>query len=307
MFPSASPVTKIADKDHPMRPLLLNRRTTLAVLVPLCLAAQSASAFDWFPRNPGALDQLYLVQRNNCDDFGVQIPVDNVVLTLLDAENGVVELSADSGGQICPLPPPWDSYVAVPIPAEIGGVQVRELVMKLTDLEGTVFEYSLPLPRRLGIPPSIAGTWFFPWHSEQGFLINVSRNPAGSADVAVTFNTYGADGMQRWHSGIAPIDATDPTLTIPLIDTGTGVFFGTATTPDEVKTSGEIAIEYLGCGELHLLWDPEPYTGLRGGGGRPTQLTQTYSDPCDLDGWMEQIGGQATVLDVEVTPVPADA
>lgn len=40
-----------------MRPASRARDTALALLVPLCFAPQPASAFEWFPRNPGMLDQ----------------------------------------------------------------------------------------------------------------------------------------------------------------------------------------------------------------------------------------------------------
>lgn len=282
------------------------RKIALALAAPCFLAATTANALEWFPRQPGTLDQLYLVERTNCGDNGGQIPFDNLVLTVLDADRGIVELAGESSAQICGLPPPGDYYVAVPIPAKIGDVTVREVMIRLDD-QGSdqVFEYAMRAPQRLGIPPSIAGTWFAPQRAEQGLLFNVSRNADGNADLAVSFNTYAADGTQRWLSGAVGIDAEDPSVTIPLIDTGTGVFGGTAQTPDEIRTWGELDVEYLGCGELDVMWSPEAYTGLGlGGGGRMMQLTQSYADACDLEGWMTQIGGNVTVLDVEVAPTP---
>lgn len=283
------------------------RAVAFAFAAPFCLAAQSTMALEWFPRHPASLDQLYLLERNNCGDSGGQIPADNLVLSVLDADAGVVELRGDSGAQLCGTPPPWDSYVAVPIPAKIGDVTIRQLVVRLTDTgSGVVFEYSMSMPERVGIPPSIAGTWFAPQRAEQGLLFNVSRNAAGGADLAVSFNTYAADGTQRWHAGVAPIDAEDPFVTIELTDTGTGVFGGTATTPDAMRTWGDLDVEYVACGELHVMWSPEAYTGLGlGAGGRMTQLTQSYGDPCDLDSRMEQLGGRLSVLDVAIEPLGA--
>lgn len=92
-----------------MHPAPRARDSALALLVPLCFATQPASAFDWFPRDPGVLDQLHLVQRAHCDDLESQILGRDVMPTGAVPANGVIELSADTYGQGCPLPPPWNS------------------------------------------------------------------------------------------------------------------------------------------------------------------------------------------------------
>lgn len=270
-----------------------------AVFCALALASAGASAmqpntFEWFPRTPGTLDQAYLLRTTDCLD--TRYPIGDATLTPVADQHGTFRLSYETSGVACGVPPPGVFFIAIPIPAAIDGVPVLRLELVTTDFGGEVSEAIIDAPARLGIPPSVAGTWFNPAHADQGLLINVTQN----AEAAVSWNTYDAAGNQTWLSGIASIDATDTHLAIALTDTRTGRFAGTPASPDTARAWGAMDIEYLGCGELQATWTPESGTGLQAGTGPLMQLTGAYGQACDLEKWIASEGGVVTYIEVNI-------
>lgn len=271
----------------------------LAAAAPAAADVPIEEGLAWFPRVPGPGDQRYLIHTNHCGDpVGVVGPAAS--LSLVDADEGRWRLDYQADTLLCGTPPPFESLMAMAIPDAVDGVPVHVIDVVREHLSSDALDasWTTRVPERVGVPPSIVGTWFAAGHAEQGFLITLTQH----GEAAVSWNTYGGDGTQRWLSGVAPTAGDASTFSVPLVDTGTGTFAGMPQTPDAPTPWGSINVEYMECGMLQAAWAPDPEVGLPSGGAVFHQLTAPYGDPCDLEAWAQS--QQAIVVPVEVDTGP---
>lgn len=264
----------------------------------LALACTPAAALEWFPRQPGPGDTTYLLYVDACGNRG---PIGTPVLRV-DAESGLADLvfATDDDAICIGTPPPGAATVhAFEIPAEVDGTPVRRVTADIDAGRAGAQRIVLQRPSTLGIPPSIVGTWYAAGHVRQGFLITMTQR----GELAVSWNTYDADGNKAWFSGIAQTQPGSSTATIDLLDTNGG-FFGRhqqlITTP---KDWGTVLLDYEGCGRMHMAWEPSAYTTLDAGEDDFTQLTAPHGDACDLPAWAAATGRALDIveLDLQVT------
>lgn len=273
--------------------------------------------FEWFPRVPGPDDPLYLIPVDPCHSpqmYAVDLDSLEASLPAAAPEGAALALRYQTFLAGCIGAPPMVRAVA--IPDAVGDTQVVGLhathVRETPRFEngqqvGTdvaEIEWSEALPDRVAIPPSVAGTWFSPAHIEQGILINMTAK----RELLVGWTTYGADGKQRWFSGIAPTVPDESTVTLTLTDTGDGAFAGQL--PDDVAPEewGTLTIEYVACGEIEVSWNPNAATGLQPGAATMQQLTQPHDAACDIEAYAAALGQPLTIhtLDIEAAPQPVD-
>lgn len=253
---------------------------------PLQAQASPEDGLSWFPRVAGPGDQRWLVHLNHCSDTAGVIS-DSIALTLVDADAGRFRLAYDADTLLCGTPPP-PALMAIPIPDAIDGVPVLLIDVERNHLSTSArsASWTMQVPARVAVPPSIVGTWFAPEHAKQGLLVTLTQR----AEAAVSWNTYAADGTPRWLSGVAQTQPEDSTFSVALSDPGEGRFADAADTPSASTSWGELEIEYLGCGELQASWTPDASTGLEAGTATMQQLTAPYSDPCNLGEWATSQG-----------------
>lgn len=293
-------------------------RTLLFACIGACISLPAFAApqgFEWFPRVPGLDDPLYLIPVDPCHSTHVYaVELENIEAGFPSPESGALEIRYETFLAGCIGAPPV--LHAVAIPQEIDDAPVNGLhsshVRRTAIFENgqqvdtivNEIEWSEALPSRVGIPPSISGTWFSPAHSEQGLLINMTAK----REVLVGWTTYGSDGKQRWFSGIAPTVADESTVTLTLTDTGDGAFAGQPPVDTPNKDWGTLTIEYVGCGELEVSWNPKTFTGLQPGSATMQQLTQPHDAACNLESYAAALGQPLTIheLEIETAPQPVD-
>lgn len=275
-------------------------RNRIAVCIATCAAPGLALAQSWFPPYPAASDKEYVIYSDSCGEFP---PAGTPVLRLLDASKGKWRLEInhnDQGGACLGTPPPGSARTyAFEIPDFLSHGGVSDVGVKQVDVRHqfgaqVLSEQSTGVRRTSdanALPASIAGTWTLAGRAEQGLLINVTSSPLAPA-AAVSWNTYGADGTQRWISGIAPLpNGPRDSLSVELTDTGRGTFEG-GNGGDATRTWGRIELAYLACGRMTMRWQPESYTGLPAGETTLTQLTDSYVAPCDLAAYARARNGE---------------
>jgi hypothetical protein len=291
-------------------------RTALFTCLGMCISAPILAApqgFEWFPRVPGPGDQLYLIVNDPCHSTSPIAPIlETISVDFLDAdsENAFLELQYETDLFFCNLAPP--TIDAIAIPRQVDGVAVETLY---SFNEQRIFENGQPtgsnitswiesLPPAVAIPPAIAGTWFSATHAEQGLLINMTAK----RELLVGWTTYGADGKQRWFSGIAPTVSDESTVTLTLTDTGDGAFAGQLPNDAPQQDWGTLTIEYAACGEIDVRWNPKANTGLQPGTATMQQLTLPHDAACDIEAYAAALGKPLTIheLDIETAPQPAN-
>lgn len=263
-----------------------------------CFATTPASAlssYEWFPRRPALNDQLHLVHLSECGDPWVP---DTPTLQRLDNPGGHAWiLDFDVRVDPCDGQQPARTLYAIAIPASIEGYAVGQLYVQATNaVTGIVTPWVMPTPERVGVPPSVAGTWFNPAFAYQGLLINYTA----AGEAAVVWNTYDADGRPSWHTGIGAVPSDTSVMTMTLSDLPSGVFAGAPEQPVAPAAWGTIALEYLGCGELRMDWAPAPARGLQAGSATLQQLTDGHADACNLARWSGRQHAQLVLLEPEV-------
>lgn len=270
----------------------------LALVSPCCLAADPSVTHTFFPGHPAFGDQLYLLHPSGCDD--TLVPESDPTLSRHVMLDGTIQwrLSYEVGPSTCDISAPNGTVYAFPLPDEAGMVPGDVVVLDLVDTENNhaTTVWHLPVPERVGIPPSVAGTWFNPEHAQQGLMLGYDENAA----IAVSWNSYAADGTPRWLTGIAPapLDASGLNIALNAIESGT--FASSGATPADVESWGEIELNYMGCGEMVLHWTPDPATGLASGSAPLRQLTGSFGESCDLEAWVQRRGAVLTTLEPEL-------
>lgn len=280
-----------------------------------CPALAVPQGFEWFPRVPGPDDPLYLLPIDPCHSTqAYAVSLDNLEASFLTPESGALAIRYETFLAGCIGAPPVVHAVA--IPQEIDGAPVDGLFSthvrstpifengQQVDTVVNEIEWFETLPPRVAIPPSVSGTWFSPAHVEQGILINMTAK----RELLVGWTTYGADGTQRWFSGIAPTVPDESTVTLTLTDTGDGAFAGELPNDAAPEEWGTLTIEYVACGEIEVSWNPKTTTGLQPGSATMQQLTQPHDAACDIEAYAAALGQPLTIheLDIETAPQPVD-
>lgn len=268
----------------------------LALVSPLCLAAIPLETHTFFPAQPGFGDALYVLHPSSCDDQNV--PASDPTLTRFVASDGAIEwiLAYDVSPAACETAPQHVTTYAFALPADVGSRATDTFRIKLTHLgPGQVLSsYPLALPIRVGMPPSVAGTWFNLVLARQGLMLGYDPD----ANVTVSWHTYAADGTPRWNTGVAPAPQDDSGMTVALNSIESGVFGGGSATADEITRWGEVTLQYAGCGQMFLDWSAGAATGLSSGSALLQQLSGNFAAECDLDAWAQR---NATVI-AEIVP-----
>lgn len=273
------------------------RLALLAVYLATPFAHAAPQGFEWFPRTPGLDDPIYLIFRPTCDVQGV---FGTPHIRLLDAENGTWELNYTTTTEVCL----GHRVSAVRVPETIDGVPVNWLEFAESRLagDGTItraaFSWGETLPARGPIPPAISGTWLSPGHREQGLLVNMSE----TGEIIVGWTTYGADGRQRWFSGIAAPASLAPSVTVTLWDTGDGAFAETKPNDAPATEWGTLTLDYEGCGKLRASWQPNADTGLQPGEASMQQLTPPRGAMCDITAYAAAHALQLDLRELIVDP-----
>lgn len=267
-----------------------------ALAATLLLAGGPAQALplQWFPREPGLGDTLFLVYADTC---GERRPLGDVVLDL-NSNNLLATLTFDTPQQICPGLPPPDApprLYAFEIPEMIGEMRVGRVEAVIDGVRGRDDYEHMSRPFAYGIPPSVVGTWFANSHFQQGFLITMTQR----GELAVSWNTYDAEGEHLWVSGIGLTDPQSTLTYVSLVDTGGGTFAQHPGQAGPLEHWGTMALDYLGCGRLLATWTPAAYTNLHAGVAEFQQLTAPWSDPCDLAAYADAKGLTLQVIDIE--------
>jgi hypothetical protein len=289
---------RIHDKESlPMVPVRTG--ALLALLSPLCMAFSPAATHPFFPQNPAFGDQLHVLQPSDCQD--PEAPSSPPILYRHVVDDGSISwtLFYEVDAAVCPgTPPPHGTVYAFPLPAEVGSRASDKLSIRLLDVgnSNALTVWRLPLPQRTALPPSVAGTWFAPTLTQQGLMLGYDAQ----SHLSVSFNTYGADGEPRWHSGIAPVPQDDAATVVPLRTIASGTFAGSAQPPAPVVPWGDIELEYVACGEMLVRWTPDAATNLAAGSATLAQLTGSFSDSCDLDAWAARRNSIVVVMEPEV-------
>lgn len=293
----------------------MKTRTLLFACVSACVSLPALAApqgFEWFPRAPGPDDPLYLIAIDPCNSTQIYAVALDSIESNLDGDAIAVRYETFLAGCIG-APPAVD---AVAIPDTVGAttilglhaIHAREVALfengQQVGTELDEIEWSEQLPQRASIPPAIAGTWFAPTHAEQGILINMTAK----RELLVGWTTYGADGKQRWFSGIAPTVSDESTVIVALTDTGDGAFAGQLPNDAPQKDWGTLTIEYVACGEIEVSWNPKTNTGLQPGTATMQQLTQPHDAACDIEAYAAALGQPLTIheLEIETAPQPAN-
>ena len=193
---------------------------------------------------------------------------------------GQWELEIHTNTGLCTVPPPGSARLySIALPQTLADSAGHMVLMRLIDDANDIErEFSVQIPTRIAIPPAIAGTWFAPEFPDQGLLLNML--PSGA--LAVSWNTYDAEGNLGWFSGVGPTDPSEPTTLVELTAIASGHFAAPTTPPTPVTDWALLALENLRCGELLVGWLPHPDTGLEQGTMFLKQLTSSYSDNCDI-------------------------
>lgn len=291
----------------------MNRKmlTLLALSLAAPLAQATPQGFEWFPRIPGPKDPLYLIAVDPCHSDSLHgVLYDRVEASFLNPDGGDLSFRYESDLMFCNGAPP--SIRAIPIPRTIDDAAVERMTsthvqyeyrfengnIVQTDVDEVSWTENLPKP--MAIPPSIAGTWFSADHAEQGILINMTAK----RELLVGWTTYGADGKQRWFSGIAPTVVDESTVTLTLTDTGDGRFAGQLPNDAPQKDWGTLTIEYVACGEIAVQWTPKPDTGLTAGSATMQQLTQPHDAACDIEAYAATLGQALNIHELEIEALP---
>lgn len=279
------------------------RCSSIALAIGLALATPHAAALEWFPRQPGPGDTTYLIYTDAC---GNSAP-DGTPTLRVNAQSGLAELAfATVDDAICiGTPPPGSATVyAFEIPSSVNGTAITRVSVDIDQGSANAQRMTLARPQTLGIPPSIVGTWNAAGHVRQGFLITMTQR----GELAVSWNTYDADGNKAWFSGIAQTQPGSSNATVHLLDTNGGFFGPHQQLITAPKDWGTVVLEYQGCGSLHMTWEPSAYTTLAAGDDDFSQLTAPHGDACNLGAWVEAQGKTLDVveLDVQVTGAAVD-
>ena len=283
----------------------------------LCLACTAElhaapQGFEWFPRVPGPGDQLYLIANDPCHSTSPIAPLlDGMSADLLDtdAETAFIDLRYETDLFFCNLAPPIIQAVAIPRVIADTSIGTLYSYNEQISVDGETGETSgsnvtawiESLPPVVAIPPAIVGTWFSSDHVEQGLLINMSAK----RELIVGWTTYGADGKQRWFSGIAPTVADESSVTVALTDTGDGAFPGRPALNTPNAEWGSLTIEYVACGEIAVSWNPKPATGLAQGSATMQQLTLPHDAACDIEAYAAAVGKQLMIHTLDIAAEPA--
>ena len=271
-----------------------SRRSTLTLAIGLAVIAPHAAALEWFPRQPGPGDATYLIYTDTC---GNNAP-DGTPTLHVDADSGLAELSFDTvDDPICiGTPPPGSATIhAFEIPSSVNGTSVTRVTVDIDAGSDDAQHMTLARPQTLGIPPSIVGTWNAAGHVRQGFLITMTQR----GELAVSWNTYDAEGNKAWFSGIAQTQPGSSQVIVDLLDTNGGFFGPHQQLITSPKAWGTVVLDYQGCGSLHMTWDPADYTTLDAGEDAFNQLTAPHGDACNLQGWADATGRTLHVVETE--------
>lgn len=271
-------------------------RRAAALSVALAAIAPPALAVEWFPRQPGTGDTVYLLHTDPC---GTGAVVGTPVLRF-DAATGVAALEFDTAAAASDAascaPGQAPSADAFAIPAAIDGTPIRRLVVDIDEGSNRAQTIRLTPPQRLGIPPSIVGTWNAAGHVRQGFLITMTQR----GELAVSWNTYDAEGNKAWYSGVAATNAASSEVSMALVDTSGGFFGEQAQLIPALKQFATVTLDYLGCGQMHMAWTPAAYTTHAAGEDIFTQLTAPQGDACNLQAWAEARGVALRIVEPDL-------
>lgn len=267
------------------------------LVVPCLVVGAPVHALEFFPAEPGLGEKVYLIYSDSCGD---NPPEGRPVMTALDGGHGYwefrLELVFDT---ICFATPPEGSarVYAFEIPERIGGIPVHEIrtvtrTSYMGDADEVVALLQRPLPAP--VPPSVTGAWHAESGREQGLLVTMDD----TGGLVVNLATYDAQGAKAWYSGRA--QGNFETVTIPLSDTGDGVFLGTSSSDVPARAWGEIDLTWLACGRMTMAWRPAAYTGLAAGETELMQLTSSYSAPCNLARYAGLRNGMPQYVDYDV-------
>lgn len=273
----------------------------LALFSPLCLAADAAATHTFFPTHAGYGDQLYLLHPSDCEDL--QVPASEATLTRVVEADGMIVwiLEYEVRPAACDTPPYHDTVYAFALPPGVGSSLAEQVHLRLIDADtGDVATWTpLPLLPRVGMPPSIAGTWFNPDLPQQGLMLGYDQR----FEIAASWNTYAANGTPQWLTGIAPTNRHQSYLSIPLHTVLAGDFTGTEADPGAIRPWGALTLDYVGCGQMVAHWTPHAWTGLSPGSAALTQLTGSFSESCDLGAWAQRNGHTLTTVVPELIEI----
>lgn len=277
------------------------RRTGTLLALPLTLwhAGDARAEYVLFPTQPALKDQLYLLHPSGCGDQ--EVPASPPTLHRSTDPDGSTtwRLQYAVRPSDCSETAPATVH-AFALPDEVATSITDTLwVQRYSADTGQALPITLLwLRERVGIPPSVTGTWISPQHADQGLMLVYDERQ----QLAATWTTFAADGSPAWMAGIAPVPMDAPRMTVPLVSPLSGAFAGGTTLAPEVDAWGDIELEYTGCGALQLRWAPYPATGLAAGAAPLHQLTGNASAHCDLAAWA---GAQGMVV-IEHVPEVID-
>lgn len=273
-----------------------HRHATRIATLALALACTHVHALEWFPRQPGTGDTVYLLHTDPCGTGAVV----GTPLLRFDAATGVAVLEFDTAGAASDAascaPGSTPSVDAFAIPPAIDGSPIRRLVVDIDEGSNRAQTIRLTPPQRLGIPPSIVGTWNASGHVRQGFLITMTQR----GELAVSWNTYDAEGNKAWYAGVAATDPASSEVSMALIDTSGGFFGEQPQLIPALKQFATVTLDYLGCGQMHMTWTPAAYTTHAPGEDIFTQLTAPHGDACNLQAWAEARGVALRIVEPDL-------
>ena len=259
----------------------------LALLSAFSYAADVSAAYSFFPAAPAFGDQLYLLHPSDCSDQ--EVPVTPPTMTRHVGMDGALVWTLQYAVRPSECPEPsYATVYAFPLPDEIFTVASDTVWLRIIDADSgqQISQTLLPQLLRVGLPPSIAGTWVSPLHADQGLMVGYDDLHR----IVVSWHTFGATGAPRWMTGIAQAPWDTSRVTVPLVTALSGVFAGGNTSAPDVDAWGDVELDYTGCGEMTLRWAPYPTTGLAPGSARFHQLTGNVDAHCNLPLWAERRG-----------------